>query len=148
MHRYTHRIKFEKKNCCFGSRLTRLANANASKANQIDAAVGDDVVGATPCEKVYYWCYCYERAVQRYAKTPNNGKNIELTLALCELQREFVQCYKDIDTLPPTEVEDEAHGVAQHMVCQYIYCLTVLVQYVAYERYCYIALGQEVVECS
>ena len=53
MHRYTHRLKFEKKNCCFGSRLTRLANANASKANQIDAAVGDDVVGATPCEKVY-----------------------------------------------------------------------------------------------
>ena len=95
-----------------------------------------------------YWCYCYEQAVQRYAKTPNNGKNIELTLALCELQREFVQCYKDIDTLPPTEVEDEAHGVAQHMVYQYIYCLTVLVQYVAYERYCYIALGQEVVECS
>ena len=54
MHRYTHRLKFEKKNCCFGSRLTRLTNANASKANQIDAAVGDDVVGATPCEKVYY----------------------------------------------------------------------------------------------
>ena len=35
MHRYTHRLEFEKKHCCFGSRLTRLTNANASKANQI-----------------------------------------------------------------------------------------------------------------
>ena len=37
MHRYTHWLEFEKKNCCLGSRLTRLANANAPKANQTGA---------------------------------------------------------------------------------------------------------------
>ena len=48
-----------------------------------------------------YWCYCYERAVQRYAKTPNNGRNIELTLvfanfneSLSNVTRILIHCHR------------------------------------------------------
>ena len=36
-----------------------------------------------------YWCYNFERAVQRYVTISNNHKNIELTFARTELRREI-----------------------------------------------------------
>ena len=38
-----------------------------------------------------YWCYNFERAVQRYVTISNNHKNIEVTFARTELRREILK---------------------------------------------------------
>ena len=56
-----------------------------------------------------YWCYVFERAVQRYTKTPHNCKNIEHTLAHFEVQREFLSSHSrqpPDSTLEPDVLRD------------------------------------------
>ena len=54
-----------------------------------------------------YWCYVFERAVQRYTKTLHNCKNTEYTMALSEVRREFLTSQAVHPHLPDPETETD-----------------------------------------
>ena len=66
-----------------------------------------------------YWCYSFERAVQRYTNTPHNCKNIECTLANFEVRREFLSSQSECNkSFPLSASETDALREINGMVGQ------------------------------
>lgn len=64
-----------------------------------------------------YWCYSFERAVNKYVRRSSNNKNLERTFALAECRREFLKFQSCIPKAIPigTTCTDGKHDTVSYI---------------------------------
>ena len=70
-------------------KMSELQLSAKSVVNAVPRGIHENVLNFGAPDN--YWCYNFERAVERYVTISNNHKNIEVTFARTELRREILK---------------------------------------------------------